>query len=467
MSDPIRARLFNGTRDLLPEEMIPRRRMLDAMTRVFESFGFAPVETPVVEFLEILLGKYGAEAEKLLYPLAYKGGDVLGLRYDLTVPLSRLVAMNRQQLPMPFKRYQIQPVYRADRPQPRQGRYREFYQCDVDTVGTASIAADAENVAVCHAVYDELGLTDEELGLAMRLNNRKVLRALVEASGLPADRDAVVCTALDKIDKIGREKVEVSLDEEGIAADARGKLFDLIELSREIGPTNHDGLLEELYRRLDATSTGREGLDEMAALFEGLDALGVPRDQLHFDLVLTRGLDYYTGPIYEFVLTSLDNFGSLGGGGRYDDLMSLYGGEDIPATGVSIGLSRVQSALERLELLEKRSSPTQVLVLGLPDSTSSNQLAVARRLREAGIPAEIYYDAGRFKKQIVYAERKGVPYVVIQGPKEVERDVVQLKDIRVGEQVEVALDDLAATVQRGLASSAGGNADSSELSEST
>ena len=441
MSGPIQPRLFNGTRDLLPEEMLARRPMLATMTRIFETHGFAPVETPVMEHLDILLGKYGEEGDKLIYPLAYKGGGVLGLRYDLTVPLSRLVAMHKD-LPVPFKRYQIQAVYRADRPQPAQGRFREFYQCDVDTVGSSSLVADAENIAVCHRIYEELGLGVDAVGLIMRVNNRKLLRALVEAAGLAADQDKIVCTALDKIDKIGREKVDVLLEEAGIGAEARERLFELIGLGERIGATHHDELIAALESELSENEGGLAACQEMRELFEHTSALGVPAAALHFDLVLTRGLDYYTGPIYEFRMTELANFGSLGGGGRYDDLMSMYGGPAVPATGVSVGLSRVQSALAKLGKIESRSSPTRVLVLRLGDVAAADQLALVTRLRQNAIPADLYHEPGRFKRQISYADKLKIPFVIIQGPDELARGVVQLKDIRVGEQVEIAVDAL-------------------------
>lgn len=442
MSGPIRARVFNGTRDIMPEEMIPRNRILRVITDVFEKYGFAPLETPVMEYLDVLTAKSGEESLKLIYPLAYKGGDVLGLKFDLTVPLARMVAM-RPELVLPFKRYQIQPVYRAERAQPAQGRYREFHQCDVDTIGTESLIADAENIAVCHEIYETLGVGDEAAGLRMRVNNRKLLRAMVAAAGLEAGMDQAVCTALDKIDKIGREKVEELLGEAGVDAEARAALFALIDLGAEIGPTNHDALLAALEEKLGGIDEGRQGLDEMRELFDHVVALGVPAGMVEFDLVLTRGLDYYTGPIYEFYASKLESFGSLGGGGRYDDLIGVYCGRPTPATGVCVGLSRLQGAMMKLGLIDDaRSAPTQALVLAMGDAPAAGRLALGATLRAAGIPAETYYEAARFKKQIQYAERKGIPFVLIQGPDELERGVVQVKDIRVGEQTEVAVDAL-------------------------
>ncbi|MCA9320548.1 MAG: histidine--tRNA ligase, partial [Planctomycetes bacterium] len=418
-----------------------RKAMLATMTGIFEDFGFAPVETPAMEFLDILLGKYGEEGDKLIYPLAYKGGKTLGLRYDLTVPLSRLVAMN-PDLPRPFKRYQIQPVWRADRPQPAQGRFREFYQCDVDTIGSAAISADAENLAVCYRVYEAFGFNDAECGLVMRVNNRKLLRAIVEAVGLPGNSDRVVCTALDKIDKIGREAVESELRDKGIAASAIASLFEVIACGQSTGGEPRQ-TLAAVRDRLGTADAAVAAGDEMAQLFDALDALEVPANILRFDLVLTRGLDYYTGPIYEFALSGLDNFGSLGGGGRYDDLMANYGVGDLPATGVSIGLSRVQSALQRLGRIGSRRSPAQALILRLGDHGVEHSLRLATRLRRSGVPCEVWYEPDRFKKQIQHADRLGIPFVVIQGPDELERGVVQLKDIRKGEQREIAEGDLA------------------------
>ena len=449
MNVPIQARIFNGARDILPEEMIPRQEMLAKMTKIFETFGFAPLETPVMEFLDVLLGKYGEEGDKLIYPLAYKGGNVLGLRYDLTVPLSRLVAMH-PELSYPFKRYQIQPVYRADRPQPAQGRFREFYQCDVDTIGTESLVADAENVAVCYQVYESLGLTGSDTGLSMRINNRKILRAMVRAAGLSEDMDKVVCTALDKIDKIGREKVEELLVDEGVGASERQKLFDIIDLGANIGMTNHQGLIDALAGVFSADAEGLRTLEEMRELLDHIFAMGVPQDIVHFDLVLTRGLDYYTGPIYEFCLAKLKNFGSLGGGGRYDDLMSMYGKKSIPATGVSVGLSRIQSALLKLNKLQAKKTPTSVLVLKMDDVDTGDQLALVSKFRSAGIPTELFYEQARFKKQISHADKMGIPFVAIQGSRELKAGVVQIKDVRVGQQTEVKVDAVTDYVNKAI-----------------
>lgn len=429
----VEARLYNGTRDVLPEELIPRNALLHSLVATFEGFGFAPLETPAMEYLDILLGKYGADGEKLIYKLAYKGGEVLALRYDLTVPLSRMVAMN-PELPLPFKRYQVQPVWRADRPQPAQGRFREFIQCDVDTVGTASIAADAENVAVVAAGIRALGLERFEV----RINHRRLLRGMVEAAGLARSDEANVLRAVDKLDKIGREGVEKELCELGIAGDAQARLLACMDVTG--GP-------EEMLRRaeqdLGSSEDARIAIRELRELLDYAAALGVDSGRLAIDFHLTRGLDYYTGPIYEVRLLELENFGSLGGGGRYDDLMSIYGGALVPATGVSIGLSRVLSALLKLGRLQPRSTPSQALVFRMSDTPMVEVLKLCSELRTAGVPCEPFYEAERLKKQFQLAERKGIPCAVLLGSDEIARGQATLKHLKSGVQETVARADLA------------------------
>lgn len=446
MAGPIEARCFKGTEDIMPEKMIPRQRMLGIITRVFESYGFAPLETPTMEFLDILLAKSGEENAKLIYNLAYKGGNVLGLRFDLTVPLARCVAM-RPDLPMPFRRYQIQPVFRGERAQMAQGRYREFYQCDVDTLGTTSMTADAENIAVSMEVYQALGIGADNGGLVARVNNRKILRAITVASGLAPEMDQPVCTALDKIDKIGEALVRAELAEKGIAADAQDRLFDLVTLSDKIGRTRHAEVLAALEGRFQGDPFGLQGLQEVREVLDGAEALGVPRALMEFDLSLTRGMDYYTGPIYEFRAVKIPNFGSLGGGGRYDDLIGLYCGRQVPATGVSVGLSRVQDALGLLGLAPKeKSTPAVALILRFEDVPAAKHLALAQTLRRDGLATEIYCEPAKFKKQIGYAEKKGIPFVVVQGTTELEKGTAQVKDLAAHRQEEMPVAKIAAYI---------------------
>ncbi len=442
MSQRPTPRIFKGTKDIMPEEMIPRLEMLRAIRGVFEVYGFAPLETPVMEYLDILLAKTGEETSKLVYPLAYKGGDTLGLRFDLTVPLARLVAQ-RPDLPLPFRRYQIQPVWRGERAQVNKGRFREFYQCDVDTIGTESLVADAENLAVAFDVYRALGLDGEDVGLRIRLNSRKLLTAMVEAAGLPEEMGQPCCTALDKIDKIGREAVEEILGKEGVAPESQTALFDLCGMSSAEDGSSTE-LIARLKNRLADTQVGVEGAEEVEQVLQYAVELGVPEERICVDLLLTRGMDYYTGPIYEFCATALPGFGSLGGGGRYDDLIGGFVGRTVPATGVCIGLSRVQEAMTRLGLLsDDRHVPTQALVLRFSDSPLGDALALTRCLRSAGVACEVYPEDARFKKQIQYAERKGIPFVLIQRESEIATGTVQVKNIESGEQVEVSVGALA------------------------
>ena len=424
MSRIVEARLFQGTRDILPSEALPRQELVDTLVRVFQSFGFAPLETPAMEYLDILLGKYGEEGDKLIYKLAYKGGEVLALRYDLTVPLSRVMAMN-PDLPLPFKRYQIQPVWRADRPQPAQGRFREFIQCDVDTIGTKSLAADAENVAVVHGGILALGISD----FVVRINNRKILRGLVEFAGMGREQEAPLFRIIDKLDKIGMDGVQEELQASGLPEKPVAEVLAVMDLAG--GPRE---ILAEASNRLRGIPIAMEGLLELQEVLDGAEALGVPLARVGVDLHLTRGLDYYTGPIYEVNLVGVENFGSLGGGGRYDDLMSLYGGVCLPGTGVSIGLSRVLSALLKLNLLKAKSSPSSVLVMRFPDTELAEALRLSAELRADGIATEVHFEADRLKKQFQLAERKGIPVAAILGSTEVAEGTVNLKLLSTGEQ---------------------------------
>ena len=427
MSPTVQARLFKGVKDVLPEELLARNQLMQTLVAVFERYGFGPLETPAMEYLDILLGKYGTEGDKLIYKLAYKGGETLALRYDLTVPLSRVVAMN-PDLPMPFKRWQVQPVWRADRAQPAQGRFREFIQCDVDTVGTASLAADAENVAVVHDGIRALGIDD----FLVRINNRKLLAGIREWAGIAPAQEADLFRSIDKLDKIGLDGVRAELAKLDLPAEPVEKVLGVMEIT---------GAPEEVLARAEATLAGSEraaeGVSELRELLEGVAALGVALDRMQIDLYLTRGLDYYTGPIYEVNLTSIEKFGSLAGGGRYDDLAGVYGNATVPATGVSIGLSRVLSALRKLDLLKSRTTTSQVLVARLEDTPIAECLRICSELRAGGIACETYYDPDRLKKQFQLAERKGIPIVALAGASELAAGTVNLKHLARSEQVTV------------------------------
>ncbi len=436
----IQPRLYNGTRDLLPQDMLPKEDVLAQFRASFQLYGFAPVETPAMEYLEILTGKYGDEGNQLIYRLDYRNEDParrLALRYDLTVPLARLVAMH-PDMPLPFKRYQLQPVWRADRPQPHQGRYREFMQCDIDTVGAQGRAADAEIVALCADLMRRLELP----GFVIRINHRQLLAALVEQAGLGPESEATVCGAVDKLDKIGADGVRREMLAHGIPVAAADAVQELLNLPVQFGDTQ---LLQD---RLQGHEAGLKALAELEELHRLVLGLGVPAEHVKLDLTLARGLSYYTGPIFETVLPSLPHMGSLMGGGRYDGLIGMFLGRDIPAVGATLGLDRILTALAQLKPHAQRSTPTRVLVARAFSETDTQALALAGRLRQAGIPTEIPLDGGKLKKQLSYADRKGIPHVVVLGPDEWATGQVQVKHMQAGGQEAADVEALLAAPAR-------------------
>lgn len=436
----ITPRIFKGTRDFLPEEMLPREKILEVMKNTFRKYGFDPLETPAFEFVEVLSGKYGEEGEKLIYKLAYKGGNELALRYDLTVPLARVVAMY-PDLVLPFKRYQIQPVWRADNPQLRQGRFREFYQCDVDTIGSASMLADAEIIAIIAEVLGRLGFQQFKI----RINNRKILAGLVLFAGVDIKREAEVCRAIDKLGKIGLEGVKSELKEAGIAEKSIAKILDFCSISGD-----NATVLQEAQKRLASIPVAQEGLTELQELFGHLSALAVAESNITLDLSLARGLDYYTGPIFEAVVPDLPHLGSVAGGGRYDNLIGLFTGKDLPATGTTVGLDRIFTALQQLERLDKSKSATQVLVCLFDTETQKRALEITQNLRKAGLAAETYLAPDKLKKQLTYADRKKIPIVVIAGPEEMKNNTVTIRNMRTSEQTNISGTKLVSYLQEHL-----------------
>lgn len=426
----------SGTRDLLPETMIRRLSVIETVRGVFARFGFLPLETPAIERIETLMGKYGAEGDQLIYKILKRGeggvrGEVdLALRYDLTVPLARVVAMN-PGLSMPFKRYQIQPVWRADRPQ--KGRFREFYQCDVDTVGCEEMWADAEALAVVDSALRALGFA----GFTIKLNHRALLRALVEEVGA-GDRETGVLVAIDKLDKIGKKGVTAELERCGLDSAAIERLWSLIDLGGAEG-------LELLREQLPAASQALAQLDEV---LEYTAAMGVPSGTVRFDPTLARGLSYYTGPVFEVVVEK-PAIGSIAGGGRYDNLIGIFGKKSVPAVGVSLGLERILVVMEELGMFgELPTATTQVLVTVFDDDSRVLALEQAAALRQAGINAEVWMKApGKLGKQFKYANKAGIARVLTCGPKEREEGQVTLKHMESGEQWTGPLDQAIARIQ--------------------
>lgn len=441
MSRTIEPRTYNGVRDFLPEAMRRREAVLEAMRRAFRLYGFAPVETPTLEYLEILLGKYGDE-EKLIYKLDYRNDQPdkrLALRYDLTVPLARMVAMH-PELPLPFKRYQLQPVWRADRPQPNQGRFREFMQCDIDCVGTESLAADAEVLAVCAELMTGLRLPDYRI----RINHRKLLSALTEAAGLPLSAEGVVCASIDKLDKIGLAGVEAELAKREVPADAARRLLDWMAVEADLDR------LEALQGLASSSALAEPALAELAELRGLLDAFSVPREHLRLDLYLARGLSYYTGPIFETVLPGLPHMGSVMGGGRYDGLVGLFLEKELPATGATLGLDRLLTALEQLGLEPAGAGGPRALVARAFDETDADALRLATALRAAQIPVDLPLERGKLKKHFARADKLGIPWVLVLGPDEVAQGLVRAKRLATGEQTTLNMKDLLADPERFL-----------------
>lgn len=430
--EKIEPKVFKGTRDFLPQEMIHRDRIIGVMKSTFEKYGFEPLETPALEYWDVLTGKYGEEGERLMYRLDYKGGYEVALRYDLTVPLSRVIAMY-PTLPKPFKRYQMQPVWRADKPQLRQGRFREFYQCDVDTVGSPSMLVDAEIIALTHEILASLGFAS----FRIRINNRKILAGIVEYTCGDQSRSADICRCIDKLEKVGMDGVQEELDRCEVPEESARRLLKLLEISLDTENT-----FAEVEKELGDSDIGVAGLREMKEVIDYLDGFGVPRERFSFDLYLARGLDYYTGPIFETVLPDQPHIGSLAGGGRYDELIGLFSGVDVPATGTTIGLDRIYTAMVQLNMLEDVKTKTQVLVTLFDQDLTDQSIKMAVELRENRINAEIYFEKANLKKQFTYAHKKGIPYVIILGPDELDRGEVSMKNMATGEQQTIQRDGL-------------------------
>lgn len=423
----IKPRIFKGTRDFLPETMIRREWIIEKVKTIFRRYGFEPMETPSVEYLDILLGKYGEEGDKLIYPLAYKGGKELALRYDLTVPLSRVIAMY-PQMTKPFKRYQIQPVWRADQPQLVRGRYREFYQCDVDIVGASSILADAEIIALTNDILQSLGFHN----FVIRINSRKILASLIEMAGLPSAMEETVCRSLDKLEKIGEAGVRSELQEKGIIPSTIDALLELLHIAGA-----YDEIISQLANHPRFSKSMEAALSEIEELLGYLSRYEIPAGFYRWDLFLARGLDYYTGPIFESVLPDHPHIGSLTGGGRFDRLVGTFLGSDIPAVGTTIGLDRIFTALEQLQMLPPAKTTVQVLVCRFGDAETAHNIKTTQYLRGEGFSVELYPESDKLKKQFGYADKKGIPVVIVQGPDEIVQDVVTIKMLQSGDQQKV------------------------------
>lgn len=445
--------LPQGTRDFGPEVVRKRNYIFNTIRSVFELYGFQPLETPAMENLDTLMGKYGEEGDKLIFKVLNNGLDnpaktqnaredferilngksVKGiteraLRYDLTIPFARYVAMNSVQLTFPFKRYQIQPVWRADRPQ--KGRYREFYQCDADVVGSNSLLNEVELVNIYHSVFEKLDIDAE-----VRINNRKILAALAELSG-GADKMTDITIAIDKLDKIGLDKVKEELNQRGLT----NKAIEIIEEYLNITGTVEERL-DQVKRLAGNTEMGRKGVEEIEFILN-YPSLRADHPLLTIDFTLARGLNYYTGTIFEVKAKGMQ-IGSIGGGGRYDDLTGLFGVPNIPGVGISFGVDRIYDVMEELKLFPKEAhGGTQVLFFNLGESESRTAFLLMQKLRDNQIRCELYHENAKFDKQFKYAAKKGIPYAVIIGNEEIETKTCNLRNLQSGEQQSVSFEAL-------------------------
>jgi histidyl-tRNA synthetase len=436
----------SGTRDFLPLDVLRRNHVIDTIERIYQSYGFEPLETPAMERLDTLLGKYGDEGDRLIFRVAKRGAklervladsptenDIAdeGLRYDLTVPLARVVAEYRNTLPRYFKRYHIAPVYRADRP--AKGRYREFYQCDVDIVGSKSQLVEAEVLNAGAEVLQTLGFTGTgDEGFRLRLNHRGILKGLMEVSGVPAALESSALVAIDKLDKIGLDGVRAELLERGIGEDAAMELLRILSEA----PQGAQMTLSWLSDLLEASEGGSQGVAELKNVVI-YTANGPAEAHLHVDPYLARGLSYYTGPIFEVEFTGLS--GSGGGGGRYDDLIGMFSNQTIPACGFSLGLERILLIMEERGMFPAQlAGQPQVLVTQFDEGTVAETLQLAHRLRVAGLRVDLYPDLDRYGRQFKYADERKIRYALLLGPEEIDRGVVAVKDLVSGEQIDVA-----------------------------
>ncbi len=456
-----------GTRDFSPEEMVKRNYIFDTIRQVFKLYGYLPIETPSIENLDTLMGKYGEEGDRLIFKIlnsgdfleAVKDKDIktLGakeltkyisekaLRYDLTVPFARYVVMHQNEITFPFKRYQIQPVWRADRPQ--KGRYREFYQCDADVIGSDSLLNEVELIQIIKNVFTRL-----DIPVVVKINNRKVLQAVAEYAGAP-DKMIDIAIAIDKLDKIGKEGVTKEFIERGFSSEQVTKLSKAVDVLIGIRELNQTKKIDDILttKALVDSEMYKEGEKELNFIFNIIDKIGDTGTKdnfmVEFDPSLARGLNYYTGTIIEIKVDTSkcksEFISSIGGGGRYDDLTGIFGLKGMSGVGVSFGADRIYDVLEELDKFPKDvASSTKVMFVNFGDNEAKHCLTLVDKLRKAGISAELYPDAAKFKKQMAYADNKKIAYVVFVGADEINKGIVKLKNMASGEEKEILSGEL-------------------------
>ena len=446
-----------GTRDFGPVEMAKRNYIFNTIREVYALYGFQQIETPAMETLQTLMGKYGEEGDKLLFKVL-NSGDCLakvsdeelaernalhlaskmcekGLRYDLTVPFARYVVMHREELQLPFKRYQIQPVWRADRPQ--KGRYREFYQCDADVVGSNSLLNEVELMQIIDTVFSRFGIR-----VQIKINNRKILTGIAEVIGA-ADKIVDITVAIDKLDKIGIDNVNAELREDGLTEEQISKLQPIISLSG----TNEEKL-QTIAEVLKDSETGLKGLEEMKFILNTLNNPNILKNEIQLDLTLARGLNYYTGAIFEVKALDVE-IGSITGGGRYDNLTGIFGMPGLSGVGISFGADRIYDVLNALDLYPKDSmNATQILFINFGERETAYCLPIINKVRAKGFRAEIYPDAAKMKKQMSYANAKQIPFVALAGENQINEGKVMLKNMETGEQQLLTPDELLVAINK-------------------
>ncbi|WP_026464807.1 histidine--tRNA ligase [Adhaeribacter aquaticus] len=446
-----------GTRDFGPQVVVKRNYIFSTIRKTFEKFGYQPLETPAMENLSVLTGKYGEEGDQLIFKIL-NSGDYLtkttatdyeagsknllrkisekALRYDLTVPFARFVVMNRNEISFPFKRYQIQPVWRADRPQ--RGRYREFYQCDADVVGTRSLLCEAEIVLMMDEVLSNLGITD----FTIKINHRGILAGIAEAIGQKG-REAEICVAIDKLDKIGLEGVQKELLERGITAESISALEPILNIAGD-----NTSILNALTEILKDSEEGQRGLSQIQEVFAYLKNFQIKNANVSLDIALARGLSYYTGCIFEVKVNNA-NMGSISGGGRYDNLTGMFGLPDVSGVGFSFGVDRIYDVMEELNLFPASGQTiTKLLIINFDKASEQYSLPLLQQFRQGNIATELYPEAAKLKKQMTYADQKKIPFVLLVGSEEMQTGILQLKNMQTGEQQALRAEEIISILQQ-------------------
>ncbi|MCE9593122.1 MAG: histidine--tRNA ligase [Planctomycetes bacterium] len=427
----IEPRTLKGFRDYLPEAMIPRERLIDTARRVYRSYGFVPIDTPALEYEEILAGKGGTESDKQMYRFEDHGGRRVALRFDLTVPLARFVAMYSNELGLPFKRYHIASVWRGENTQ--RGRYREFMQCDFDTIGSENLTSDIETALVIHDLFKALGLE-----ATIHVNNRRLLNGVLARLELDG-KSAGVLRALDKLEKVGPEKVTEELQTQAGATPAQVR--EILALAAVTG--TNDEILRQLEPLVASSELGRDGLAQLRELIGAVRAVGVDEQRVRIDVSIARGLDYYTGTVFETSLDALPSIGSVCSGGRYDNLAQLYTKERLPGIGASLGLDRLLAAMEELGLVEKRRTGASTLLVHFDEARRTDYLRLAARLRAAGVGVEFYPEPKKLGNQLKYADRRGFRFAIVAGDNEWKSGRCQVKTLATGATIDAPMFDAA------------------------